>query len=139
MPDSALKCLLVDDAEPMLQVLAQYVELLGFEPILAHDGDEGIAAFRACHPSLVVSDINMPNRNGLLLLRDIKRMNPECPVILISGMLLDYRAAVSSNPVQPDVLIEKPFSLMKLQKVIEDLTPAIQKAWDKIDESDELS
>ena len=62
MPDSALKCLLVDDAEPMLQVLAQYMELLGFEPILAHDGDEGIAAFRACHPSLVVSDINKIGR-----------------------------------------------------------------------------
>jgi DNA-binding NtrC family response regulator len=139
LSDSALKCLLVDDEEPMLQMLAQYVELFGFKPVIAHDGDEGIAAFRACHPSLVVSDLHMPNRNGLLLLRDIKQMNPACPVILITGVLHDYRVAISSNPVHPDVLIEKPFPLAKLRQAIEDLTPAIQKAWDKIDKSDELS
>ena len=71
MPQITPKCLLVDDEEPMLLMLSQFVEMLGFEPVMAHDGDEGIAAFRKYHPSLVVSDIHMPNRNGLLLLRDI--------------------------------------------------------------------
>ncbi len=139
MPDSAPKCLLVDDEEPMLLMLAQYVELLGFEPVIAHDGDEGIAAFRDCHPNLVVSDIHMPNRNGLLLLRDIKRLNPECPVILVTGVLFDYRAAMNRNPVQPDALIEKPFSLVKLQQAIENLAPAIRDAWKRVDQGNPSS
>ena len=126
--DSAPKCLLVEDEEPMLQLLSQYVEVLGFEPVTAHDGDEGIAAFRECHPCLVVSDIHMPNRNGLFLLRDIKELDPNCPVILITGVMLDYRAAITRHPVQPDALIEKPFPLDKLRKAIERLAPEIRKA-----------
>ena len=129
MHELAPKCLLVDDEEPMLQMLSQYVEMLGFDPIIAHDGDEGIAAFREMHPSLVVSDIHMPNRNGLLLLRDIKELNPEIPVILVTGVLLNYKAALTQDPVQPDVLIEKPFSLDKLRQAIESLMPAIDRAW----------
>ena len=113
----------------MLQMLSQYVEMLGFDPIIAHDGDEGIAAFREMHPSLVVSDIHMPNRNGLLLLRDIKELNPEIPVILVTGVLLNFKAALTQDPVQPDVLIEKPFSLDKLRQAIESLMPAIDRAW----------
>ena len=129
MYDSTPKCLLVDDEEPMLLMLSQYVEMLGFDPVIAHDGDEGIAAFRACHPSLVVSDIHMPNRNGLLLLRDIREINPEIPVILVTGVLLNYKAALNRDLVQPDVLIEKPFSLDRLRLAIEQLKPAIDKAW----------
>jgi DNA-binding response OmpR family regulator len=129
MQDSALKCLLVDDEEPMLSMLAQYVETLGFIPIVAHDGDEGIAAFRASHPSLVVSDIHMPNRNGLLLLHDIKALNPEIPVILVTGVLLNYKAAMLRDPIQPDVLIQKPFPLGKLRSAIDSLRPAIERAW----------
>ena len=130
---SAPKCLLVDDEYSMLQMLEQYVEMLGFEPLLARDGDEGIAAFRRYHPSLVVSDIHMPNRNGLLLLHDVKKLNPECPVILITGLLLSYQSAISRDPVRADALIEKPFDLNKLKNAIEKLKPAIEKAWDKID------
>ena len=139
IPNSAPKCLLVDDEEPMLQMLSEYIEVLGFDPVVAHDGDEGIAAFRTFRPSLVVSDIHMPNRNGLLLLRDIKEMNPECPVILVTGLLLNYRSDLDSNPVQPDWLIEKPFGLSQLQIVIEQLKPAIEHAWSKLDNHGETS
>jgi len=135
MPEIALKCLLVDDEEPMLLMLAQYVEMLGFEPVVAHDGDEGIAAFRKHHPSLVVSDIHMPNRNGLLLLRDIREINPGIPVILVTGVLLNYKAAMTQDPMQPDVLIEKPFSLERLREAIIRLKPAIERAWHSVSDS----
>ena len=117
----------------MLRMLEQYVEMLGFDPILARDGDEGIAAFRKFHPSLVVSDIHMPNRNGLLLLHDIKKLNPDCPVILLTGLLSIYRSAISRDPVKADALIEKPFGLNKLKSAIDQLKPAIERAWDKLD------
>lgn len=135
--DSAPKCLIVEDEEPMLMMLSQCIELLGFDPVVAHDGEEGIAAFRASHPSLVVSDIHMPNRNGLLLLRDIKKINPDCPVILVTGWFLNYQAEIYGDRVQPDALIEKPFDLDMLQSAIEQLKPAIDSAWSKLDRNEE--
>jgi DNA-binding NtrC family response regulator len=130
MIDSHPKCLLVDDDDTMLSMLAQCVEALGFEPILAHDGDEGFAAFCDKHPSLVVSDIHMPNRNGLLLLHDIKSSNPNVPVILITGWL-HFRTALSKETAQPDAFMEKPFSLDLLQRTIEKLKKEIERAWPK--------
>jgi len=129
MTETHPKCLLVDDDESMLAMLSQCVEALGFEPVLAHDGDEGFTIFREVHPDLVVSDIHMPNRNGLLLLHDIKLSNPNVPVILITGWL-HYRAALNMETAQPDAFMEKPFSLERLQETIEGLRKEIERAWD---------
>jgi len=122
------KCLLVDDDRSMLKVLSQCMEALGFEPITAADGDEGLTAFQENHPSLVVSDIHMPNRNGLLLLRDIKSSNPHVPVILITGFI-HYRAAVNLETAQPDAFMEKPFTIERLRSTVSRLRDAIERAW----------
>jgi len=105
-----------------------FMEHLGFEPITAHDGDEGIVAVREHHPRLVVSDIHMPNRNGLLLLQDIKAMNPDLPVILITGYI-NYKSDMNSVSVEPDAFMEKPFTLEQMREIVSRLDPAIQAAW----------
>lgn len=112
------KCLVVDDDKSMLEMLAQCVQDLGYEPILAEDGDEAYLAFENQHPALVISDIHMPNRNGLLLLKDIKATDPATPVILITGWV-HYKAALNMAPPRPEAFLEKPFSLDQLRQAIE--------------------
>lgn len=112
------KCLVVDDDRAMLDMLAQCVQDLGYEPILAEDGDQAYLAFENSHPELVISDIHMPNRNGLLLLKDIKAEDPNTPVILITGWV-HYKAALNMAPPRPDAFLEKPFSLDQLRRTIE--------------------
>jgi DNA-binding NtrC family response regulator len=128
MPPTTSKCLVVDDSESMLRVLSMFMEHLGFDPIIAHDGDEGISVVREQHPDLVVSDIHMPNRNGLLLLEDIKTLNPDLPVILITGYM-HYKSDVNSVTTQPDAFMEKPFTLDELKETVASLKPAIDRAW----------
>lgn len=122
------KCVVADDNDSMLRLLSMFMEQLGFHPIIAHDGDEGISAVREHRPSLVVSDIHMPNRNGLLLLQDIKALNPSLPVILITGYM-HYKSDVNAAHLEPDAFMEKPFTLDDLKKTVERLEPAIHKAW----------
>jgi len=122
------KCLVVDDSESMLRMLTLFMEHLGFDPVTAHDGDEGISAVREYHPQLVVSDIHMPNRNGLLLLQDIKALNPELPVILITGYV-HYKADANAVSIQPDAFMEKPFTLEQMRDAVDKLKPAIEHAW----------
>jgi CheY-like chemotaxis protein len=114
------KCLVVDDNSDMLQVLSDYVETLGFEPLKARDGDEAWEIFKREWPSVVVSDIHMPNRNGLLLMRDIKNHDPNVPVILITGYF-QYRKVL--DDIQPDGYLEKPFSLVDLREALEKVMP----------------
>ncbi len=114
------KCLVVDDDQHMLEMLAQCVKELGYEPVLAEDGDQAWAAFELHRPSLVISDIHMPNRNGLLLLKDIKASDPRTPVILITGWV-HYKAALNIAPPRPEAFLEKPFSLDQLRNAIDGL------------------
>ncbi len=114
------KCLVVDDDRHMLEMLAQCVQELGYEPILAEDGDQAYAAFEQQHPALVISDIHMPNRNGLLLLKDIKASDPNMPVILITGWV-HYKAALNMAPPRPEAFLEKPFSLDQLKQAMDGL------------------
>ncbi|MBU0507761.1 response regulator [bacterium] len=130
MPISLPKCVVVDDSDSMLKLLAMFLEHLGFEPIIAHDGDEGISAVREHRPDLVVSDIHMPNRNGLLLLQDIKTLNPKLPVILITGYM-HYKSDVNAAPAEPDAYMEKPFTLDQFRETISRLQPAITVAWNR--------
>ena len=114
------KCLVVDDDQHMLEVLAQCVQDLGYEPIKAEDGDQAWSAYLEHQPALVISDIHMPNRNGLLLLKDIKDNEPTTPVILITGWV-HYKAALNMAPPRPEAFLEKPFSLDQLRQAIEGL------------------
>lgn len=126
-----MKCLLVDDDQCMLEILSRTVEMLGFEPLTACDGDEGFTTFCEQHPDLVVSDIHMPNRNGLLLLHDIKTMCPEMPVILITGYV-HYKAVLNMEAGSPDAFVEKPFTLDQLREAIDKVRPAIQANHDRL-------
>lgn len=112
------KCLVVDDDQNMLEVLAQCVQDLGYEPIKAEDGDQAWSAFLQHRPAIVISDIHMPNRNGLLLFKDIKESDPTTPVILITGWV-HYKAALNMAPPRPEAFLEKPFSLDQLRQAIE--------------------
>lgn len=127
MSESKGKCLLVDDDSTMLDLLSTFMEHLGYETITAHDGDEGLTAFRSYQPDLVVSDIHMPNRNGLALLADIKDESPQTPVILITGFL-HFKAVMNMDSVKPDLYIEKPFTLDQLRDAVQSLTPALIRA-----------
>ncbi|MBM3325157.1 MAG: response regulator, partial [Calditrichaeota bacterium] len=97
-------------------VLADFVRTLGYEPMKARDGDEAWEKFKRETPALVISDIHMPNRNGLLLMRDIKDCSRHTPVILITGYF-QYRKALGE--MEPDAYLEKPFGFDDLRLAIE--------------------
>jgi CheY-like chemotaxis protein len=110
------KCLVVEDDPDMLQMLADMVRAIGYQPLKARDGDEAWEVYKRENPSIVVSDIHMPNRNGLLLLRDIRNHNPQLPVILITGYF-QYRGILQSHA--PNGYLEKPFSMDDLRKAMQ--------------------
>jgi len=116
------KCLGVDDDPATLEVVAQFVETLGFQSLKARDGDEAWGIDKRENPVLVITDIHMPHRNGLLLMYDIKNCDPNIPVILISGYFSLHYIKIQ-NGIQPDGYIEKPFTLTDLQKAIEKAMP----------------
>ncbi len=71
----ALRVLVVDDNVPSAKTIGWMLEMLGYEPSLAHDGDEALATARTFHPNAILLDIGLPGMNRYDLCRAL-RQNP---------------------------------------------------------------
>ncbi len=79
------RILVIDDDEVVLGVLKDLLELRSFEVLTAQEGRAGIEVFRNNGPDLVITDISMPELDGLQVLRRIREMDECVPVILVTG------------------------------------------------------
>jgi two-component system response regulator (stage 0 sporulation protein F) len=79
------KILHVDDEQGILLLYKVELEDKGFQIESANSGEEALEKFKANPPDLVILDINMPTMNGIEVLRQMKKMNADLPVILNSA------------------------------------------------------
>ncbi|MEM5787617.1 MAG: PAS domain S-box protein, partial [Syntrophobacteraceae bacterium] len=116
---SVLLILLAED-EPMMRQLAQtMLERLGHEVVIASDGAEAMEIFesRMNDFSLALLDISMPRMDGWEVMKAIKTMRPDTPVILASG---HDEAQVMRNhhAERPEAFLHKPYHLKDLESAI---------------------
>ena len=101
------KLLLIDDEAVILKVLSMSLRSDGYEVITAGNGIEGLELFEKALPPIVLTDIRMPGMDGLEVLRQVKRLQPEAEVIIITGDG-DLDAAVQALQLGASDFINKP-------------------------------
>jgi DNA-binding NtrC family response regulator len=79
------KILIVEDKESMAQMLKETLELEGYEIIIARDGAEGIRIIRENKADIVLTDLKLPRKDGIEVLRASKDENPMIPVIVMTA------------------------------------------------------
>ena len=82
---SGPRLLIVDDESSIRDMLAIFFHKRGFEVVTASSFTEGTAGAARSNPDLILSDIKMPDGNGLDLLRKVKADSPKTPVIMITA------------------------------------------------------
>lgn len=82
------KLLIVEDDELMLRMYTKLLSYVGFDTVVAKDGEEGLQKARTEKPSLIVLDIMMPKVNGLDVLKTLKseRETQNIPVVLLTNV-----------------------------------------------------
>ena len=80
-----IKILLIDDEEEFISTLAERLELRDYLCKTAGDGQTGIQMVVNEPFDIAILDLMMPGLNGLDTLRQIKEINPDLPVILLTG------------------------------------------------------
>lgn len=68
------KILIVDDSEDTREMMAKLLELEAFRVITAKDGNAGLAVTADEHPDLIITDINMPNMNGIEMIKQLRTL-----------------------------------------------------------------
>lgn len=79
------RILVIDDNEQICTFLAKALGQDGHEVWTARHGDEGIARFREASAEVVITDIFMPEKDGLETVRELRRLSTEVRIIAISG------------------------------------------------------
>jgi two-component system, chemotaxis family, chemotaxis protein CheY len=83
----ANRILIVDDAAFMRMMIRDILTKNGYEVVgEANDGAQAIEKFKELHPDLVTMDITMPEMDGIIALKEIKKMDPNAKVIMCSAM-----------------------------------------------------
>ena len=126
MAPSDYRVLVIDDDELMRSALEFILREFGYQVEVAADGRAGLEACRNRPPDVIVTDIIMPEVEGIAVIMEIKRTSPKTRIIAMSGggqskdpgVYLNYAAALGAErtlakPFGKDQLIEEIQSLLE--------------------------
>lgn len=113
--------LVVDDEELIRNLVVTFLSKLGHACITAVDGVDALEKIRGNQIDAIITDIKMPNMDGIILTREISKEFPELPVMVMTAFDEEYSAGVAIS-VGAREFIKKPFSLdefaIRLHKMI---------------------
>ncbi|HUU50119.1 MAG TPA: response regulator [Nitrospinota bacterium] len=111
------KILVVDNELEILNVLQDVLNILGYAPVVVTSGKDALEIFEKGKFSLVITDMVMPDINGLDLLKEIKKLDSNIPVVIITG----FGSEVIEEAIQAgaDGYIEKPFKIEDIKNILE--------------------
>lgn len=117
------KILIIDDEPTILLMMKKMIERAGYEVDLASNGLNGIAMLKNISFDLVITDIIMPEKEGLEIISELRRDYPDIKIIAISGggRLSPEGYLVSADLLGADRVLKKPFERKDLITAINDL------------------
>ncbi len=104
---NSLKILLVEDEPEIREGLSRFLRRRVKELIVAVNGREGRELFEPEHPDIVITDIRMPVMDGLSMIRSIREIDPEIPIIVTTGHN-DEKFLLESINLGVDRYLKKP-------------------------------
>lgn len=112
--------LVVDDEEMIRELLTSALQQENYICHLASNVDEAFTVLGTQRIDLVISDIMMPGRSGVDLLRDLKKIDPEIAVLMITG-LSDMNTALECIHLGADDYLTKPFGISRVMLTVRNL------------------
>jgi len=112
-----MKVLVVDDNKHMTTIIRMMIEKKNHRVITANDGENGYAAYLQFKPDLVLTDIQMPKKNGFELMTKIRSHDPSIMAIYMTGDPGRFLPRLKEERNRHDVdFLCKPFSITELSR-----------------------
>lgn len=114
------KVLYVEDNNDVSEIMKDMLESFFNEVFVAKDGIEGLEFYNKYNPELVISDILMPRMNGINLVKEIRKLNKDAKIVLITADNDDsyYLEAKELGVIG---YFRKPFDFSELQSIFNNL------------------
>ena len=117
------RVLVIEDEQMVRDVCARILERAGYFVALAENGKEGLRLFNESPFDLVITDIFMPEMDGLEFIRQLRRIEPSVKLVAMSGggRHEDFEALRPAMHMGAARILVKPFDKTDLLKVVEDV------------------
>lgn len=109
--------LIVEDELLTRELLKDYISSHGRKVITAEDGHEAILAVEKQKFSLVFLDLKLPRVSGVEVLKKIREIHPDTPVVVITGDMGELQSVQNRN-LRPQWVIPKPFKLQQINEAL---------------------
>jgi CheY-like chemotaxis protein len=118
-----MKVLVVDDNRILADTIQEILEQDGLDVMSAKDGLDGYATYLLFKPDIIITDIQMPRKNGLEMMKRIRIHNPMIKTIYLSGNIGSFEPfLIEEKKIYPVNYFKKPFSLESLMRVVAEPT-----------------
>ncbi|MEA3290216.1 MAG: response regulator [Campylobacterota bacterium] len=108
--------LIVEDGQDIRDIMYSTLHKIFKNTRTAIDGVDGLVKFNDKQPDIVLSDIRMPNMSGNDMIEEMKRINPDIPIIVITG-----HGRLMKKNINADLILEKPIKFNRLVEEIHNL------------------
>ena len=113
--------IIIDDDEDILELLTEYLSLEDFDVVgQGIDGLQAVNLYAEHKPDFVILDIAMPNYDGIYGLENIKKINPNAIVIILTGNS-DKSLAEKIIQLNATIILEKPYPVEKLVSIMKSI------------------
>ena len=112
------RILIVDDEPDMVENCARILKREGYECLAAHDGRRALEILESARPDLLLTDLKMPELDGMALLRRAHEVDPALPVIMITAFA-SIESAVAAVKEGAFDYLPKTFSVDQLRVAVE--------------------
>lgn len=117
------RILVIDDDDMVRTFVRRALEGEGYVVSMAANGYEAMVQFRQFHPDGVITDLLMPERDGIETILEIRRLAPETPIIAITGGMTAMGSVYlkTAERLGADAVLSKPFTVTQLLTTVETL------------------
>lgn len=112
--------LIIDDDALVRSALCRILQRGGYEVIAASTGVEGLRLFAERRPRLVITDVIMPDKDGIETMREMRAAAPETPIIAVSGggRIGNADLLRMARGLGADAILAKPFEPAQLLELV---------------------
>jgi CheY-like chemotaxis protein len=115
--------LIVDDDPAFRRIVARTLSAAGHQISESNGGIDGVAAFHARHPALVITEIVISGNEGIETIRELRREAPNLPILAVSGNIHAAFYLRAATALGANAALEKSFSPRKLLRTVAKLLP----------------
>lgn len=121
--------LIIEDDHNILLMIKRMLEPFGYEITLASNGQEGLNMFYKFDVDLVITDIIMPEKEGLEIIREMKGVRPDLKIIAMSGggKISAENYLENAKIFGASKILEKPFTRKQMVSAVQDILGKAEK------------